>query len=177
MFDCEVADITITTTIKSTTEEPDPTWIPDILADEDVELLGDEALFASIGVDQDEFFSLLDSPSTTTSATTISTSSEASPKPTQVPEAKCGFALYLAFYFRFDIADMKGNWVWDDEGESLKSELKGCGAMTGWEWFKRDDGTRECRFNLPLIMKGGCVERALASAGGPETDCIFAFGK
>ncbi|KAL7930240.1 glycoside hydrolase family 18 protein [Trichoderma chlorosporum] len=177
VVDCEAADMTFTTTIKSSTEKPDPTYIAKVIEYEGMKLLRDKDLFASIGKDEDDFFSLLESPTTTTSAVASTSSEEVSPEPTQTPEAKCGIALYPPLMWRLDIADMKGSWVWGDEGETLKNEIKGCGAMTGWEWFRRDDGTRECRFNLPLTIKKGCVERAIASAGGPDIDCIFAFSK
>ncbi|UKZ51070.1 hypothetical protein TrVGV298_004825 [Trichoderma virens] len=182
VVDCEVTDMTFTTTIKSSTEEPDPTYIAKIIEYEGMKLMKDKDLLASIGKDEDEFFSLLESPTTTTleisttSEITSTPSEEASSEPTQTPEVTCGIALYPPLMWRLDIIDMTGSWVWDDEGKNLQSEIKGCGAMTGWEWFKRKDGTRECRFNLPLIIKEGCVERAIASAGGPDIDCIFAFG-
>ncbi|PKK52047.1 hypothetical protein CI102_2177 [Trichoderma harzianum] len=180
VVDCDAADMTVTTTIKSSSEEPDPTYIAKVIGYEGMKLLRDEALFASIGKDEDDFFSLLESPTTTTSEMPSTSSEEATPEatpePTQAPKVTCGIALYPPILWRLDIIDMTGSWVLDDEGKSLKKEIKGCGAVTGWEWFRREDGTRECRFNLPLIMKKGCVERAIASAGGPDIDCIFAFG-
>lgn len=180
VVDCDAADMTVTTTIKSSSEEPDPTYIAKVIGYEGMKLLRDEALFASIGKDEDDFFSLLESPTTTTSEMPSTSSEDATPEPTpeptQTPEVTCGIALYPPIMWRLDIIDMTGSWVLDDEGKSLQKEIKGCGAVTGWEWFKRADGTRECRFNLPLIMKKGCVERAIASAGGPDIDCIFAFG-
>ncbi|KAL7940211.1 glycoside hydrolase family 18 protein [Trichoderma barbatum] len=184
VVDCEAADMTVTTTSKTTTEEPDSTYIAKIIEYDGMKLLRDEALLASIGADEDAFFSLLESASTATSeisttlemSATPTSSEEASPEPTQTPEVTCGLALYPPLMWRFDMYKMKGNWVWNDEGKKLQSEIKGCGAVTGWEWFKRSDGTRECRFNLPLLIKEGCVERAIASAGGPDTECIFAFG-
>ncbi|KAL5089523.1 hypothetical protein Trisim1_005218 [Trichoderma cf. simile WF8] len=180
VVDCDAADMTVTTTIKSSSEEPDPTYIAKVIGYEGMKLLRDEALFASIGKDEDDFFSLLELPTTTTSEVPSTSSEEATPEPTpeptQTPEVTCGIALYPPIMWRLDIIDMTGSWVLDDEGKTLQKEIKGCGAVTGWEWFKRADGTRECRFNLPLIMKEGCVERAIASAGGPDIDCIFAFG-
>lgn len=171
ILDCDVTDFTMTTTI-STTETPDPTVIPDYIQDSDLDFSADEALLSSIGADQDAFFSMLESSSSVTSTTTsISlTSSEVSPQPTQTPAANCAYS-YDLFLYRFWISNMVGSWVLDDEGEGLKHALKGCGAVTGWEWFKRDDGTREGRLNLPLFIKEGCVERAIASAGGPKLEC------
>lgn len=61
-----------------------------------------------------------------------------------------------------------------DGGASLKSEEKGCGALTGWEWHERTS-TRYAHayFQLPFFMKSGCVERAIVSAGGPKLACNF----
>jgi hypothetical protein len=174
--------MTVTTTIKSSTEEPDPTYMATVIEYKGMSLLRDEGALASIGKDEDDFFSLLESPTTmatktsTTSEITLTSLDDASPEPTQTPEVTCGIALYPPILWRLDIIDMTGSWVWDDEGKKLQGEIKGCGAVTGWEWFKRNDGTHECRFNLPLIIKKGCVERAIASAGGPDIDCIVALG-
>lgn len=63
-----------------------------------------------------------------------------------------------------------------DNGEKLKKEEKGCGAITEWNVRKINrevaDGswtaTHEVTFTLPLTIKAGCVERAIASAGGPS---------
>ncbi|UKZ76900.1 hypothetical protein TrVFT333_004615 [Trichoderma virens FT-333] len=99
-FDCEVTDMTFTTTIKSSTEEPDPTYIAKIIEYEGMKLMKDKDLLASIGKDEDEFFSLLESPTTTTleisttSEITSTPSEEASSEPTQTPEVTCGIALY-----------------------------------------------------------------------------------
>ncbi|KAL7805617.1 hypothetical protein V8C26DRAFT_440515 [Trichoderma gracile] len=182
VVDCEVADITATTTI-STTETPEPieTNGP---ADPffGVHYSVGEKLKSSMFEDEDSFFSALETPPpTTTTSAEPSTTEEAptettpdGPTSTVGPnDLVCGYAFYVALY-RFDIVKMVGDWVWDDEGKKLKSELKGCGALTGWEWFKRDDGSREVRFNLPLFLTGGCVESAIKSAGGPGTSCIFA---
>ncbi|KAL7952564.1 glycoside hydrolase family 18 protein [Trichoderma compactum] len=127
-IDCDAADMTVATTIKSSSEEPDPTSIAKVIGYEGMKLLRDEDLFASIGADEDEVFSLLESPTTTTSETTSTSAEEATPEPTQAaPEVTCGIALYPPII--------------------LKKEIQGCGAVTGWEWFRRADGTRECRFN------------------------------
>ena len=67
------------------------------------------------------------------------------------------------------------NWV-TDNGEKLKKEEKGCGAITGWnvKQINREvadeswTATYKITFNLPRTIKAGCVERAIASAGGPS---------
>lgn len=46
----------------------------------------------------------------------------------------------------------------------------GCGALTGWSWSDTNSGG-QAYFNLPFFIKSGCVERAIASAGGPKVSC------
>ncbi|PTB66103.1 glycoside hydrolase family 18 protein [Trichoderma citrinoviride] len=178
VVDCEAADVTATTTISTTgtavavvTPTLDPFFGVDY-ANEDM---------SSIEADQESYFSALETPKTTTTSAEP-TSTEIAPTETTTDgptstvgpnDLVCGYAFYVAF-MRFDITKLVGDWVWDDEGEKLKHELKGCGALTGWEWFKRDDNSREVRFNLPLFLTGGCVESAIKSAGGPKISCISA---
>ena len=47
--------------------------------------------------------------------------------------------------------------------------MKGCGALTGWSWSTGDAGIdQHAFFNLPFFIKDGCIERSIASAGGPS---------
>ncbi|KAJ9293520.1 CAZyme family GH18 [Paecilomyces variotii] len=76
------------------------------------------------------------------------------------------------FFYIFEVYNIAG---WSaDGGASLNHQEKGCGALTGWEWHGHTD-TKYSRayFNLPFIMKAGCVERAIVSAGGPKLSCEF----
>ncbi|KAL2811859.1 hypothetical protein BJX63DRAFT_443829 [Aspergillus granulosus] len=58
--------------------------------------------------------------------------------------------------------------------EKLKDEEKGCGALTGWDWNERTSThLSRAYFNLPVLMKAGCVERAIVSAGGPKLSCDY----
>lgn len=60
------------------------------------------------------------------------------------------------------------DWAGGDGGK-LEDQEDGCGALTGWEWH--DDcysDTQMAWFNLPFLIADGCVERAIASAGGPD---------
>lgn len=42
-----------------------------------------------------------------------------------------------------------------------------------WEWNARDGTTgASAWFYLPFFIKDGCVERAIASAGGPKISCV-----
>ncbi|KAI0185874.1 hypothetical protein EV127DRAFT_473127 [Xylaria flabelliformis] len=92
------------------------------------------------------------------------------------PEADClvvdDGAIFPLWY---DVTIVTNNWI-TDNGEKLKSEEKGCGAMTGWSVKsineKSADGSWTAShmftFTLPLTVKSGCVERAIGSAGGPS---------
>jgi chitinase len=76
------------------------------------------------------------------------------------------------FFYIFEVYNIEG-WS-TDGGKKLKDEEKGCGALTGWDWDERTS-TQFSRayFNLPFIMKAGCVERAIVSAGGPKLSCKY----
>ncbi|KAL8959198.1 MAG: hypothetical protein Q9183_005679 [Haloplaca sp. 2 TL-2023] len=82
-----------------------------------------------------------------------------------VPTADCDF-WDKVLYWRFEIYNING-WA-GDRGKALRKEEKGCGALTDWEWKVDNDRYQRAYFNLPLTIKSGCVERAIASAGGPE---------
>lgn len=94
------------------------------------------------------------------SATTISVPS---------PTAKCAMWDELEA-FMFLIYDID-HWDVSDEDlqNSLKDEEKGCGALTAWDYSTDTTHGTAAKFNLPLIFKSGCVERAIRSAGGPDT--------
>lgn len=114
-------------------------------------------------------FTYCDGSSTTISTGTPTSSSKPSStlSPNSSPTADC--ALWDAgFYWNFEVYNIQG-WA-TDEGGSLHKEEKGCGALTGWSWSDEDSGG-QARFNLPFFIKGGCVERAIASAGGPKLSC------
>lgn len=57
---------------------------------------------------------------------------------------------------------------WSPKGDSLNDEESGCGALTEWQYGTWSNGTGWATFNLPLFIKSGCIERAIASAGGPS---------
>ncbi|KAH8733688.1 hypothetical protein BGZ61DRAFT_565756 [Ilyonectria robusta] len=90
-------------------------------------------------------------------------------EPDPTPTANCDF-LVGGFYWYFVISNIR-DWS-QDGGKRLKNEEAGCGAMTGWH-FTEATGTQDASasFNLPYIMKAGCVERAIVSAGGPQLEC------
>ncbi|KAL4898449.1 hypothetical protein BDV59DRAFT_197356 [Aspergillus ambiguus] len=86
-------------------------------------------------------------------------------------QADCAYRI-TDFFYIFEVYNIRG-WS-TDGGSSLHHEESGCGALTGWEWHEHTD-THYSRayFNLPFIMKSGCVERAIVSAGGPKLSCKF----
>jgi chitinase len=58
-----------------------------------------------------------------------------------------------------------------DRLSKLFKEENGCGGSNSWKWIWDNDGhaVGSVTFNLPLGMKGGCVERAfMTAAGGPQ---------
>ncbi|TKX21471.1 hypothetical protein C1H76_6545 [Elsinoe australis] len=80
------------------------------------------------------------------------------------PKAKCLIWDSISHY-TLQVYDIKG---WGGDGSSLLGEEKGCGALTAWTWETGCDGeTSQASFTLPFLIKAGCVERAIRSAGGP----------
>ncbi|KAI8187925.1 Killer toxin subunits alpha/beta [Colletotrichum sp. SAR 10_75] len=113
------------------------------------------------------------STKTTTPTTTVTVVVEPTAK------ADCAYCLLpfpqriTAFgWYTFEVYNIDG-WS-TDGGSRLKSEEKGCGALTGWDWRERTSSKYAgAYFNLPFFMKDGCVERAIVSAGGPKLSCEF----
>lgn len=102
------------------------------------------------------------------STTSTATTAEASPTPTL--RADC--LIYDAeFFYGFSVINIEG-WG-DGDGARLHHEEDGCGALTGWVWrtAAENNGDASAVFNLPFFIKDGCVERAIASAGGPKIKC------
>ncbi|KAI5925837.1 hypothetical protein F4810DRAFT_717475 [Camillea tinctor] len=119
---------------------------------------------------------LAPSPTTTTTTTTTSSSassssssSSSSSAPTSVGKTvNCAYT-YVGINKFYMIYNILG-WA-DDGGKNLHHQEEGCGALEGWRW--RDKAFigihgHEVTFSLPTLMKEGCVERAIKSAGGPD---------
>jgi hypothetical protein len=92
------------------------------------------------------------------------------------PEAACLLVQDgVIFPLWYDVTIVTNNFI-TDNGASLKSQEKGCGDLLSWSSNSIDvqssDGkwtaSLEFSFTLPLTIKAGCVERAIASAGGPS---------
>ena len=101
-----------------------------------------------------------------TSAATAAASASAASAAAMIPTGRCAFWDETLFW-RFEVYDING-WA-GNNGDSLHHQEDGCGDLTGWSWKTSDTGDHQyAYFNLPFIMKSGCVERAIASAGGPK---------
>lgn len=95
-------------------------------------------------------------------ASAASAASVAAAKPT----ADCAFSDEV-FFWTFEVYNIN-NWA-GNNGDNLHNQEKGCGALTGWSWSTGDAGNdQHAYFNLPFFIKDGCVERSIASAGGPS---------
>ena len=83
-----------------------------------------------------------------------------------VPTGSCVFS-DKALYWTFEVYNIK-NWA-GENGDRLHNQVKGCGDLTGWKWSTGNrNGDQHAYFNLPFFIKPGCVERSIASAGGPS---------
>ncbi|KAJ8120461.1 hypothetical protein ONZ43_g2835 [Nemania bipapillata] len=95
---------------------------------------------------------------------------------TVTPTADC-ILWDQGFFFQFEIYNI-AYWA-TDGGRELKKQESGCGALTGWDWHPANPSYYPyVYFNLPTLIAAGCVERAIASAGGPKISCVDrTFGK
>ena len=108
--------------------------------------------------------------SSTKSSTSHPTTTTSTPTPTPTPHADCAFWDQDLIAYLFEIYNIE-HWV-TDGGASLHHQEDGCGALTFWNWEDATDTSYALvHFNLPTIIKAGCVERAIVSAGGPKISC------
>ncbi|KAI9818375.1 MAG: hypothetical protein M1827_000433 [Pycnora praestabilis] len=93
---------------------------------------------------------------------------------TATPSADCAFWDEALFYI-FEVYNING-WIGSDgsglqsstNGDGLENQEDGYSDLTGWQWsIDTTCGLSTAYFNLPFLNKAGCVERAIASAGGP----------
>lgn len=106
--------------------------------------------------------------STSTSTTSTSSSTSSTPTPDPTPEATCDIKDDFGLAMRVHVYDIR-NWAEEDDGAELKKQEQGCGALTFWDWTdETDDEGASVWFDLPYWIKGGCVERAIKTAGGPD---------
>ncbi|EDN99276.1 hypothetical protein SS1G_02128 [Sclerotinia sclerotiorum 1980 UF-70] len=111
--------------------------------------------------------------SPTATVVTITSNIVATPTPEAiVPQAVCLLVADVLWYS----VQIITNGFETDLGAAIKKQEGGCGDLLSWEasdvsipeGFATWTGTREYSFTLPLTIKAGCVERAIASAGGPS---------
>ncbi len=90
-----------------------------------------------------------------------------------IPTASCRMSDdWLGISTSFEISGING-WAGDD-GSKLFNEEDGCGLIRRWQWktgiqtdFQgRPRDTQVAYFTISFF-KGGCIERAVHSAGGP----------
>ncbi|KAI1775411.1 hypothetical protein F4818DRAFT_416512 [Hypoxylon cercidicola] len=101
-------------------------------------------------------------PSTSTTTLPVTTV-------TVTPTADCAF-WDEGWGYRFEIYNI-AYWA-TDGGRKLEHEEDGCGTITGWDWHSASSSDFPLVFfNIDFFIKAGCVERAIASAGGPKISC------
>ncbi|KAF7872315.1 hypothetical protein EAF04_003239 [Stromatinia cepivora] len=95
---------------------------------------------------------------------------------TVTPTASTDFAFWDdTVAYQFEIYNVVG-WA-AHGGGFLGAQENSCGALTGWGWVPASATTNTyVHLYLPTIMKFGCVERAIVSAGGPNISCIGGGG-
>lgn len=64
---------------------------------------------------------------------------------------------------------------WADE-DTLRKELDGCGYLEGWVWQSIGNDKHQAGCEIGGF-DGGCIERAIKSAGGPDLQCYDKPGK
>lgn len=159
-LECDARDTTTTTT-QTTSEEPDPTASTVEFIDYVDDGTAAQAVFDAIGADYDEWLKTADA------ATTKKPDPTPAPEPVQ-PSALCGmWDAYIMWQFQI----VAVGWA-EDGGKKLHKEMSGCGSIATWDWQEAHDGQApRVDFTLPFLMKDGCVERAIVSAGGPRIEC------
>lgn len=166
VIDCDVQDMTVTTTI-TTSETPAPTATVYAIYDFVADSLDEQDVFESIASEYEEWERTADTAYPTTTSTSTTTTAEPDPDPT--PHADCAF-WDEGWGWRFEIYNIYG-WA-EDGGKKLHKEEDGCATLTGWDWNEAtEDEHAKVWFNTDFIMKEGCVERAIVSAGGPKISC------
>ncbi|KAI0419879.1 class V chitinase Chi100 [Xylaria grammica] len=119
------------------------------------------------------FLGLEDDPPTITTTVVIKTTVDVDVTSTTTvlppsPTADCEYWEDI-FNYVFAVSSIK-HWS-TDGGSSLHKEEKGCGAIADWVYKEDSDKGDYVFFTLPYLIKDGCVERAIKSAGGPKLSC------
>lgn len=87
------------------------------------------------------------------------------------PKKPVGYRIFIYHLWGYEWYVQGGGFASSDYGERLLKEVKGCGAVTGWQFsYKEDDPIGDTEWwaagTLPLFIRSGCFERAIKSAGG-----------
>ncbi|KAL8817406.1 MAG: hypothetical protein Q9223_003757 [Gallowayella weberi] len=125
---------------------------------------GEVVACATSSVDSSKSVTACQGSSTIVSTVSSIAEAASSSAAAAVPTANCDF-FDEGLFWHVEVYNING-WAGADGG-SLKTQEKGCGALTGWEWHPDDSRYQHASFNLPFTIKEGCVERAIKSAGGP----------
>ena len=167
---CAAADSTTTST--TTMSCPAPLPIDDGSPDDQVALIGDGG-YGGVIVDPGDF----DMPSGTVTVTSVVHPVTTITSTTVVAQATAASATCefwdQGWGWTFKVDNNIAEWA-ADGGGGLHGQEKGCGALTGWAWVEASGPTMRpaaAWFNLPFLIKDGCVERAIVSAGGPKISC------
>ncbi|KAF2227630.1 hypothetical protein BDZ85DRAFT_246149 [Elsinoe ampelina] len=103
------------------------------------------------------------------SAASASAASSSAAAATATPTAAC-LIWDSMLYYTIQVYGIRSFSL--PSGDALLKQEKGCGALEGWTWETGCDGdTAQASFTLPFLIKAGCVERAIKSAGGPGLRC------
>ncbi|KAF2089083.1 hypothetical protein K490DRAFT_55682 [Saccharata proteae CBS 121410] len=105
--------------------------------------------------------------SAASSASAASAASAASTSAaTATPTTDCYLWDDLSVAYAIEITPMN-SWSLPS-GASLHQQLKGCGTVTDWQFGNWTNGTQWASFDIDILIKSGCIERAIHSAGGPQ---------
>ncbi|KAJ8121082.1 hypothetical protein ONZ43_g2378 [Nemania bipapillata] len=124
---------------------------------------------SSISNDFISAYHWISTSTTTQTPTTTAAPPPPPPPPSPTPDADCdiwdeGWGLNIEVYNIM-------NWA-TDGGKALLSAERGCGALTGWEFYpETSEKYAYSYFNLPFFIGDGCVEREIVAAGGPKLSC------
>ncbi|KAF3003978.1 hypothetical protein E8E14_006528 [Neopestalotiopsis sp. 37M] len=169
MIDCDITGVTVTTTITSSESAlptADATGTYDYWDDS---AYNDANIYAAIESDYEDWDNSAEATSTTSTkqASTTTTTQVV----THTPQADCAY-WGEGFYLGVLLYNIRGGWADEDEGAELKKQENGCGGVSDWDWHDADDDSYAyVYYYLPGTLKAGCVERAIASAGGPKLSC------
>ncbi|KAI4205736.1 MAG: hypothetical protein LQ350_000233 [Teloschistes chrysophthalmus] len=126
---------------------------------------GEVTACATSSVDTSKSTTACEGDSTIVSTVTAIAAAASASAAAAVPTANCDFWDEV-LYWNFEVYNVNG-WA-GNNGDGLHKQESGCGGLTGWSWHVDNDRYQHAYFNLPFTIKSGCVERAIASAGGPS---------